>query len=94
MKSRKQQLTDRSFTYAYGTTRDRLCGDSAEGNLKAGAWKDGYKAAMRDVRKIVADCYKEAAETFGPNPPNPVKRIQHRNHCVRVRVERFLRPIR
>lgn len=84
MKSRKQQLRSRASYY----------GDRNQGtpdHLKASrGFEAGYKAAMRDMRKIVAECYKDAAEIS----QDPSRRIAHRNHCVRVRLQRFLRPLR
>jgi hypothetical protein len=83
-KSRKQQLIERA---------ERFC-DRME--AKGPAWDNshdgyvaGYKAVMCDLRKMVRECYADSA-----GQADPEKRIKMRNHCVRVRLERFLRPLR
>lgn len=54
-RTRKAELNDRAYRYAYGTTRDRLHGDDPEGIVAVAAWEEGYRAAMRDARKIRAE---------------------------------------
>lgn len=48
----------------------------------------GYKAAMRDVRKILKECENEATGR------DALDRIRREAICVRVKVRRFVRPLR
>ena len=83
-KSRKQELINRAVRYTKQWNR----GEDGKA-IAAASYLDGYKAAMRDLRKMVRECYADAAVHTDPE-----KRIKMRNHCVRVRLERFLRPLR
>lgn len=83
---RKQKLSDRSYVYAAANSHTLDTGVAA-----AQGFRDGYKAAMRDMRKLIKECYADAIAT---HPDNPGKRIAHRNHCARVRTEQFLKPLR
>lgn len=82
--SRKEKLETRANQYGKGAVAF-----GPEWAHFATGFEDGYRAAMRDMRKLIADCYKDAAPI-----KDPMARIKHRNHCARVRVERFLRPLR
>lgn len=53
--TRKQNLTDRAYAYAYGCKRSELYSDDPTSESMRQAWEDGYRAAMRDVRKFKAD---------------------------------------
>lgn len=85
---RKVKLQRRASAYATGGVHR---GDKTNGEYGALAegFESGYRAAMRDMRKIVAECVKESAPVA-----NAIDRVRHRNHCVRVRVQQFLRPLR
>lgn len=85
--SRKEKLRQRGFAYELTHRADAGHYDA----LVYYAWQDAYRAAMKDMRKLVAECQKELNATY---PNDPAKRIAMKNHCVRVRVQRFLRPIR
>lgn len=85
-KRRKEALHRRADTYAHGINRYR---ELAEAIRVAQAFEDGYRAAMRDMRKVVKQCYADNAWQ-----DDPVVRIRSRNHWVRVRVQQFLRPLR
>lgn len=86
-KNRKTKLNDRSYAYSVANTLN----DPTARERAAQGFRDGYKAAMRDMRKLIKECYADAIST---HPDNPGKRIAHRNHCARVRTEQFLRPLR
>lgn len=57
----------------------------------ATGYEDGYRAAMRDLRKLVRQCEQE--NKWHP-VHDAVRRMNHISHCVRVRVQQFLRPLR
>lgn len=56
----------------------------------ADGFEAGYRAAMRDLRKLVREVEREVATTT----VDPFRRVAHRNAAVRVYVQRFLRPLR
>lgn len=85
--TRKEQLRDRAHAYALAREQD----STGKFTATMSAYGDGYRAAMKDMRKLVAECQKELNATY---PNDPAKRIAMKNHCVRVRVQRFLGPIR
>lgn len=89
--SRKQQLSDRSFRYAYGVTRDEVRCDDPHATRSAYAWQDGYRAAMRDLRKIVRHTEAELDTGF---TSDPFRRMQIRYASIAVLVKKFLRPLR
>jgi hypothetical protein len=53
------------------------------------AYQSGYKDAMRDMRKIVAHCKADTAYIV-----DPVLRLERQAFCIRVKIAKFLRPIR
>ena len=80
--SRKKELSQRSFAYA------QLRADSENStivNLRAYAFQDGYRTAMRDMRKAVK---------FIPDDYSPGMTVEDRRIRFCCRVQRFLRPLR
>lgn len=86
--TRKESLEYRAHCYSQRFDESTACFGQRNGAL---GFSDGYRAAMRDMRKVVRQCSEE-------NKWHPVhqavQRLQHINHCVRVRVQQFLRPLR
>ncbi len=82
--SRKFELIERAARFSDRMLRKGPAWDNAHDG-----YVGGYKAAMRDMRKLVKQRYADNAHHEAPG-----KRIESRNHCVRVRTEQFLKPIR
>lgn len=84
---RKQQLSNRANRYAYAHEQSRM----GQYEATVQAFSDGYRAAMRDMRKIVREC--ETENMWHP-VHEAVKRMAYISNCVRVRTKQFLRPLR
>lgn len=85
--TRKEQFRTRKF--AYGDTKALLYAQDnpqlPRSSQLAIAFEDGYKAAMRDLRKMVAEVDAQAFSTGTP---------QARAHWITYKIRRFLLPIR
>lgn len=85
--SRKEKLEVRAKRFADNANPFDTHG-AAE---MAMAYEQGYRTAMRDLRKLVRQCEQE--NKWHP-VHDAVRRMNHISHCVRVRVQQFLRPLR
>lgn len=94
MKTRKEQLSDRAFRYAYGVVRGNVFADDPHSTAQAYAWQDGYRAAMRDVRKVVKEASAEVPDRHAPTLAKAVELVKQRNTHVAIMVRRWLRPLR
>lgn len=88
---RKAALQNRAYEYGNRAVDINATLVYVQRQRAARGFEDGYRAAMKDMRKLLAECNAE-------NKWHPVhdamRRLQHVNHCVRVRVQKFLRPLR
>lgn len=89
--SRKEKLFNRAYTYAGARQQAVRDGEQSLRGALMDCYEAGYKAAMRDARKVVKAC---ATDNVWHPVHEPVKRLNHINHCVRVRITQWLRPLR
>lgn len=83
--TRKEKLVHRAHQYG------RLRYYSA---ASAHGFQDGYRAAMRDMRKVVKAAEAEVPVVREPTLALAVAQVKQRNTHVAIMVRRFLRPLR
>lgn len=88
--TRKETLIDRAARVSARLRERGHPWDNAHDGFVA-----GYKAAMRDMCKVVRDANKDAITMWQAlEPENPFTRVKRRNNFIRIAVQRFLRPLR
>lgn len=90
-RGRKQKLIDRSYAYSVANTLN----DVIARFWAANGFRDGYKAAMRDMRKVVNAATAEVPDD--PSRPlfqHAVERARARHIHMSIAVRQFLKPLR